>query len=91
MDRYRAWVGELNEKEIFVGGSSLTDDSKLLSAKNDEIQVLDAPYAETKECLTGYFIVKAKDYDAAVEIARGCPALTHNDTVEVIFHGNCAE
>jgi hypothetical protein len=33
--------------------------------------------------LGGYFIVEAKDWDAAMEIARSCPHLAHGGTIEV--------
>ena len=32
---------------------------------------------------TGYSIVNAEDMDAAVEMAKGCPALSHNDDASV--------
>jgi hypothetical protein len=35
--------------------------------------VTDGPYAEIKESLGGLIVVRAKDYDEAVEIAKGCP------------------
>ncbi len=45
--------------------------------------MVDGPFTETKEVLTGFFIIEARDLDAAVEIARGCPALTHGERVVV--------
>jgi hypothetical protein len=37
--------------------------------------VTDGPTVESKEIVSGYSLVSAKDYDAAVEIARACPIL----------------
>jgi hypothetical protein len=37
--------------------------------------VTDGPTVESKEIVSGYSIVAAKDYDAAVEVARACPIL----------------
>jgi hypothetical protein len=34
----------------------------------------DGPYAETKEALTGYYLIDAADLDAAVAIAARIPA-----------------
>jgi hypothetical protein len=45
--------------------------------------VTNGPYAEIKESLGGLFVVRAKDYDEAVEIAKGCPILKWGATVEV--------
>lgn len=33
--------------------------------------------------LTGYSVVKADGLDAAAELARGCPVLTHGGSVDV--------
>ncbi|WEK35012.1 MAG: YciI family protein [Candidatus Pseudobacter hemicellulosilyticus] len=45
--------------------------------------VTEGPYAEIKESLGGLFIVRAADYDEAVEIAKGCPLLQWGAKVEV--------
>ena len=45
-------------------------------------QVLDGPFAETKEVLAGYFLIEARDLDAAVDWAARCPASGHG-AVEV--------
>src|SRR3954466_5579371 len=45
-------------------------------------QVLDGPYAETKEQLGGYYIVDVPDLDAAISWAMRCPAASHG-AVEV--------
>ena len=36
-------------------------------------RVLDGPYAETKEVLGGYYVVRADDLDAALELAAAMP------------------
>lgn len=33
--------------------------------------------------LTGYVLIKAESYDAAVAVAKGCPGLAHGGGVEV--------
>ena len=35
--------------------------------------VTEGPYAEIKESLGGLILVRAENYDDAVEIAKGCP------------------
>jgi hypothetical protein len=37
----------------------------------------------SREILTGYVVVDAADFDAAVEVAKGCPGLSHGGGVEV--------
>ena len=41
------------------------------------------PHAEAKDQVRGYAIVEAKDLEAAVEIARGCPTYERDGAVEV--------
>ena len=43
-------------------------------ARAGEVVTTDGPYAETKEALTGYYLVEASDLDAAVAIAAQIPA-----------------
>jgi hypothetical protein len=45
-------------------------------------QVLDGPYAETKEQLGGYFLIEAPDLDAALSWAQRCPGVAHG-SIEV--------
>ena len=45
--------------------------------------VTDGPYAEIKESIGGVLLIRAEDYDDAVEIAKGCPILQWGATVEV--------
>lgn len=39
-----------------------------------DLQVHDGPYAETREQLGGFFIIRADSMDAAIDWARQCPA-----------------
>ena len=40
-------------------------------------QVLNGPYAETKEQLGGYYMIEAPDLDAALSWASRCPGAAH--------------
>ena len=43
-------------------------------ARGGKIVTTDGPYAETKEALTGYYLIEAADLDEAVAIAAQIPA-----------------
>ena len=58
------------------------DEGKVLSDRKGRT-VTDGPFVEGKEEVGGYLIVSAKDINEAVELARGCPILENNGTVEV--------
>ncbi len=54
--------------------------SKTINPKSDLI--LDGPFAETKEVLTGFYLFEAENLAQAAELAKGCPWLLH-DKLEV--------
>jgi hypothetical protein len=45
-------------------------------------QVLDGPYADSKEQLAGYYLIDVTDLDAALAWAARCPGASHG-TVEL--------
>ena len=47
---------------------------RVVGARGGDVVTADGPYAETKEALTGYYIIEAADLDAAVAIAARIPA-----------------
>jgi hypothetical protein len=50
--------------------------------RNNEMSVTDGPYAETKEQLGGFILIKARDLNDAIRIAAGIP-LAKLGSVEV--------
>ncbi len=47
---------------------------RVQGGKGGDIVTSDGPYAETKEALTGFYLVEASDLDEAVKIAAQIPA-----------------
>jgi hypothetical protein len=43
-------------------------------ARGGQVVTTDGPYAETKEALTGYYLIEADDLEQAVKIAAEIPA-----------------
>jgi hypothetical protein len=78
---YYAWADELRKNEQLVGGQPLGRGGRVLRAVDGEI--VDGPFTETKEVLTGFFLIEAESLEEAARIARGCPALGHGETVEL--------
>src|SRR5579872_5762726 len=78
---YMDWSEKLARENLMRGGNELQRTGRVLSSNGAGI--VDGPYTETKESIGGYFIVEAPSYDAAVDVARGCPHLLHEGTVEV--------
>jgi hypothetical protein len=72
---YEAYVEALKKAGVIVGGDRLrpTASAATVRISGGKTQVLDGPYAETKEQLGGYFIVDVPDLDAAISWAARCP------------------
>jgi len=55
---------------------------RVQGARGGDVVVSDGPYAETKEVLTGFFLLECADLDEAVKAAAQIPAAWHG-AVEV--------
>lgn len=82
LQRWRAWFGELE-----AGGHLRSLGHPLESAgavvRDGGGTVHDGPYAESKDILIGYSVVRAGDLAAARLLAAGCPVLVYGGMVEV--------
>ena len=75
MAAYAAYGEAMKKAGVYVGGERLrpTGDATTVRAGNGKSQVLNGPYAETKEQLGGYYTIDAPDLDAALSWASRCP------------------
>ena len=67
---------------VFAGGLHPPSTATVLRARGDEVLMTDGPFAEGKEHLGGFTIVRAPDLDAALAWGRRI-ALATNLPVEV--------
>ncbi|HBF20532.1 MAG: hypothetical protein CMI36_01425 [Owenweeksia sp.] len=81
MGKWFTWGNKMEKAGILVGGDALTDTIKRMSGPDQT--VTDVASSEVKELIGGYYIVKAKNFDEALEIARDYPDFDQNGTVEV--------
>ena len=81
---YTAYNEALVKAGAMLAGSRLrpTTDAASVRVRNGKTEVLDGPYAETKEQFGGYYLIEATDMDAALDWATKCPA-SRQGTVEV--------
>ena len=72
--RYSAWAESLGEAGALVHSEKLADgEGRVLRRHDGATRVIDGPFVETKEIVGGFFVLRAESFDAAVEIAEGCP------------------
>lgn len=80
--------GEFSQaaEAVIRGGAALyptsTATTVRVAAKGGAPLTTDGPYAETKEALTGFYLLECADLDEAVRVAATIPA-AWNGTVEV--------
>jgi hypothetical protein len=75
---------DLNSKGQFLGSNPLHPSSTATTVRirDGKSLVTDGPFAETREQLGGYFLIDAKDLDAAIGIALRIPGARFG-TVEI--------
>ncbi len=81
MQKWFAWIEKLRNEGRYESGEPLEPKGKFVSGPNKV--VTDGPFAESKELVGGYFIIKANDIDEAVSISKDCPDFIFNGKVQV--------
>src|ERR1700736_4251151 len=81
---YAAYTEAMSKAGILLSGNRLRPANSATTVRvvDGKTQVLDGPYAETKEQLGGYYLIDVPDLDAALSWAARCPAARYG-TVEV--------
>jgi hypothetical protein len=64
-------------KEQILGGEALlaTSSATTVRVRNGKTLTTDGPFAETKEQLGGFYLVKCNDLDEALQIAANLPGV----------------
>jgi hypothetical protein len=71
MQKWFDWIDKLKVTDQYISGEPLLPSGKLIKGANKV--VTDGPFAESKELVSGFFIVNARDLEHAVEMAKDCP------------------
>lgn len=76
MDKIGADVNALNDeiraagRWVFAGGLDPSGSATVLRVKDGEVLMTDGPFAEGKEHIGGFWVIKAPDLDEALEWGR---------------------
>ncbi|HLP25834.1 MAG TPA: YciI family protein [Acidobacteriota bacterium] len=82
MAQFAQWMDGIRAAGALVSSHGLQPKGKVLRGRRGQ-NISDGPYAETKEIVGGYVLIRAKNLSQATRIARGCPGLDHRLAVEV--------
>lgn len=80
LGRWITWLNDLGQQGKLAGGEQLTPNAKVVTNK---LIVTDGPFTEAKEIVGGYVIINTTDIDEALAIAKTCPNLEFEGSVEV--------
>jgi hypothetical protein len=82
MQKWGAWMQDLNARGVITNpGQPLAGGGKVIEGRSKLVN--DGPFAEIKDLVNGFIVIEAADLDAAAEIAKGCPVLDDDGSVEV--------
>lgn len=79
--------GQVADSECLACGNALRENGQLLAAeplhpvstattvriRNGQVSLTDGPFAETREQLAGFYLINARDLNAAIQVAAKIP------------------
>lgn len=79
---WMAYVGSMQQAGVMQSGAGLEPPTTgtTIRIRDGKRQIVDGPYAETKEMLGGYCIIEVPNLDAALEWAARSPTATSGST-----------
>ncbi|HWW83016.1 MAG TPA: YciI family protein [Vicinamibacterales bacterium] len=83
MDRWQAWFKDLEKKGHLVSIGQPLDEKSSAVVTNGKGTFNDGPYAETKDIVGGYSVVKATDLPEAIALTKGHPIFDAGGIIEV--------
>lgn len=76
---HMAYTQALKDAGAYIGGEPLhhTRLAKAVRQRDGRVSVEDGPFTDSKEQLGGFYVIEAKDLDAALDWAARCPAASY--------------
>jgi hypothetical protein len=76
---YGAYTEALKKAGVYLGSNRLRPVANATTVRivDGKTQVLDGPYADTKEQAGGYYLIDVPDLDSALSWAARCPGAGH--------------
>jgi hypothetical protein len=76
---YATYTQALTKAGVLVASNRLrpVSTATTVRARGNDFQVMDGPFAESKEELGGFYLVDVPDLDAALKWAKQCPGARH--------------
>jgi hypothetical protein len=84
MDQYNTFTQAVQSAGVMIAGDALEPVSTATSVRvrKGKVELVDGPFAETKEQLGGYYLLECKNLDEAIHWASQIPSARYG-TIEV--------
>jgi|SoiMethySBSTD1v2_1073268.scaffolds.fasta_scaffold1878010_1 hypothetical protein len=87
-ERYFAWGTRMREQKRVLDGHKLKDEGgksvrKESAGGRKSLRVVDGPYAETKDVIGGYYLIRADSYAEVMKLIEDHPHLDLGHTIDV--------
>lgn len=79
---FEKWNKKLEIKGLYASAGLAGKDART-ARQNEGRIVIDGPFCETKEAITGICVIEADDQAEAIDLASGCPFILRGGSVEV--------
>jgi hypothetical protein len=78
-EEYGAFTQSIVKAGKFKAGDALqrATTATTVRVRNGKVMTTDGPFAETREQLSGYYLIDAKDLDEAIGLAARVPSAKH--------------
>ncbi|MDB4986917.1 MAG: PhnB protein [Myxococcaceae bacterium] len=81
--KWNEWTEGLRAAGRLAASQALSHPPTGKTVRGRDKIVTDGPYAESKDLVSGIVVVEAASLEEAAELARGCPILDFDGSVEV--------
>ncbi len=87
MQNFVGWVNGLAEKNQYKNCTRILPQMAQVQSVKGVVHI-DGPFTESKEILSGVFLIEARDFDDALAIAQTCPMLLKGEKITVLEVNN---
>ena len=83
-EEYDQFTQDIKRNGYFISANRLTpaDTAITVRVRDGKVATTDGPFAETKEQFGGYYVIEARDFNAAIQVAAKIPGARYG-SVEV--------
>lgn len=82
MTLFQGWAKKLSDEGRYKDCFRPVGENRRITKQDSKLAV-DGPFPETKEVISGVFLIDAKNIQDATEVTKTCPVLNFGGSVEV--------